>query len=213
VNKYLKWLLAASLSIILLYLTAGFYLSSYLVADDELAAADAIVILVGSSLIRVTEASDLFSNGYADQIILVQDYGEHNEAEEAWLYAQKLGVPADRITVLPGPAKSTWDEAKAVRDYLAERPEIRTLILVTSREHTRRARIAFQRMLSCLERDVLLISRASRYVAIGEKAVYRDLDAGQRLPDYLSVRAMATESIKLCYYYILSFYMQCSDSE
>ena len=56
-----------------------------------------------------------------------------------------LGVPADSITVLPGDARSTLDEAVIVRNYIVSNPDIDTLILVSSPYHLRRASMIFRK--------------------------------------------------------------------
>ena len=58
--------------------------------------------------------------------------------------AVRLGIPADSITVLPGDARSTLTEAVVVRDYLSDKPETDTLILVSSPAHMRRASMIFK---------------------------------------------------------------------
>ena len=55
-----------------------------------------------------------------------------------------LGIPADSITVLPGDARSTLTEAIVVRNYLSDKPETDTLILVSSPAHMRRASMIFK---------------------------------------------------------------------
>jgi uncharacterized SAM-binding protein YcdF (DUF218 family) len=64
---------------------------------------------------------------------------------------EKLGVPANKIIVLPvsGGVTSTFDEAVALKQYI-EANDVHSIILVTSAFHTRRARWIFDRELSGL---------------------------------------------------------------
>jgi len=70
-----------------------------------------------------------------------------------------LGVPRDRIDVLDA-AGSTAEEAQHVR-RLATEQKFSTLIIVTSKQHTRRARLVMNRRLR--PAGVTVIVRASRY--------------------------------------------------
>ena len=72
----------------------------------------------------------------------------------------KLGVPPGAIAMLPGRPDNTAAEANLSRD-LAQRSGWRRLIVVTSKEHTRRAKLAFRRALAGT--GIVPIVRASRY--------------------------------------------------
>ena len=64
---------------------------------------------------------------------------------------EKLGVPAEKIIVLPFPGgvTSTFDEASALKQYVETHQAYR-IILVTSAFHTRRARWTFEKVLAGL---------------------------------------------------------------
>jgi uncharacterized SAM-binding protein YcdF (DUF218 family) len=59
----------------------------------------------------------------------------------------RRGVPADRISILPAQAATTFDEANALAAFLKDRPNASVLI-VTNDCHTRRSRWAFARVLA-----------------------------------------------------------------
>src|SRR5262249_29618292 len=63
------------------------------------------------------------------------------------------GVPAAAIERLPSVVDGSWDEARSLRQFLYSHPAGR-VILVTSAEHTRRARWIFRKMLTGLSVDV-----------------------------------------------------------
>jgi len=77
--------------------------------------------------------------------------------------AVQLGVPAEKITVLPGDALSTQDEAIQVREYLKSEPDIDSLIIVTSKSHSGRAKKIFIKAMSSLDREIRVISCPTKY--------------------------------------------------
>jgi len=73
--------------------------------------------------------------------------------------ALQLGVPARDIVILEAGADSTWDEALAVKDFL-ERQGKESVVLVTSRYHSTRAKKTFEKVLGG---GYKVISCPSRY--------------------------------------------------
>ena len=67
------------------------------------------------------------------------------------------GVPPDRVVRLDSAAATTFDEAKAVADYLADHP-VKKLLIVTEGPHTRRARWIFQRVLADRPVEIAMVS-------------------------------------------------------
>ncbi len=129
-----------------------------LVVDDRAARGDAAYVLAGGHAIweRLRAASDLYHLGRVPQILLMdvrRDDGTFFPAGRNWSatewalgYLEWLGVPRDRVRVLP-PADGglgTLAEARLVRDHAAG---ARRLVLVTSAPHTRRTLLAFRRTL------------------------------------------------------------------
>lgn len=148
-------------------------LASFLLCEDPLAPADAIVVLAGARADRWLEAIDLYRESYAPRIVVSQ--GEPDGAERALrargieLPSQvdvirrvmgELGLSGDAVSVLPGEPASTAEEAVLVRD-VAEEAGWRRVLLVTSKLHTRRARLAFRRELAGT--GIVVMVRASRY--------------------------------------------------
>jgi len=139
--------------IILAYLAHPIILRSvgeYLVVEDTLQTAEAIVVLNGSAPLRVLEAARLYKEGWAPKIILSQalrrgDFyafealdikivQEHEYDREALL---RSGVPDHDIMIIEEEAANTLAELRAVLRIL-QPPEDATLIVVTSNYHTRR---------------------------------------------------------------------------
>jgi len=163
---------AALLALVLI----GFFLlrglGAWLVVQDPLHKADAIVVLGGTMYERQMEAVDLFKEGWAPKIYVLRELADWGEAElmaRGVTYTRlvdlqidtmtTLGVPRDRIDVLDA-AGSTAEEAQHVL-RLATEQKFSTLIIVTSKQHTRRARLVMNRRLQ--PAGVTVIVRASRY--------------------------------------------------
>ena len=114
---------------------------------------------MGSITDRVLQASDLYQEGYFDKLILVDENmgpvesltirGAHliSNTEQCKKVVSDLGIPDSCITVLPGRATSTQMEALITREYLSVHPEIKSLLIISSASHTRRAGMIFKKAL------------------------------------------------------------------
>ena len=142
---------------VLLAAAACPYAGRYLIVDEPLVPADAIVVLAGARAERWLEAVDLYKEGIAPHVLLspgIIDPAEISvrrmgvryppEVELARDAMIQLGVPTQAITTLPGSAGNTADEAAQTRPIALERGW-RRLLVVTSQYHTRRSRFAFAR--------------------------------------------------------------------
>ena len=150
-------------------------LGNYLVAEDEPQQSDIIVLLMGSGPDRMLGAVDLYHAEYADEILMVRNMVRGydlvvsqgvkipHDTDIAKEVAVQLGVPEEKITVLPGDALSTQDEAIAVREYLKTEPDIDSLIIVTSKSHSGRAKKIFIKAMSSLDREIRVISCSTKY--------------------------------------------------
>jgi len=74
-----------------------------------------------------------------------------------------LGVPSEKITVLPGDARSTLTEAVIIRDYLRTAGGIDSLVLVSSPYHLRRATLIFEKAMNKLDPPVWIGCSPSAY--------------------------------------------------
>ncbi|MEP6783240.1 MAG: YdcF family protein, partial [Acidobacteriota bacterium] len=124
-------------------------LGAFLVISDPLQKADAIVVLGGTMYERQMEAVDLYKAGMAPRICLfreISDYGERELIARGVPFLRsvdvqidamaKLGVPRDAITILDE-ADSTADEASHLLG-LVTRDHLSSVIIITSKQHTRR---------------------------------------------------------------------------
>ena len=104
-------------------------LGRWLVAEDDLQASDMIVVLMGGSFPdRILQAVDIYNERYSGKIVLANshrvDYDIFVErgveippgnAQLSKMAAIDLGVPEENILILEGSARSTQDEAKALK--------------------------------------------------------------------------------------------------
>ena len=121
---------------------------------------------------RPMEAVELYKEGWAPRIYLfrqVADWGEAVLVERNFQYTRevdlqievmgRLGVPRDVIGVLDQ-ANSTAEEADDLL-ALVTREKFSRVIVVTSKQHTRRARLVMNRKVN--PAGVAVIVRASRF--------------------------------------------------
>ena len=158
-------------------------LGTWLVVEDPLQKADAIFVLGGTLFERPLEAVDLYKEGWAPLVLLmrqVSDWGEVTLQERGVPYLRevdmqvdvltRLGVPASAIRVL-GEQDSTRAEALALRAEGLQHGWAR-VIVVTSKQHTRRARLVMRRRLAGTGTEPIL--RASRYDRSEVETWWRD---------------------------------------
>ena len=143
----------------------------FLVENDPLQHADAIVVLAGSYPDRIIEAATLYGEGWAPRLILCREpentgfrklrsigVNVPQVFELNRSVAEQMGVPPDAIAVVDRPTTSTYGEAEVV---LAEalRRGYRTLVVVTSKYHTSRAARIFRYL---ADGQVTIVIRAAR---------------------------------------------------
>lgn len=136
----------------LLFLNVG----RWLVDEDPLQPAAAIAVLSGRMPSRALEAARLYRESRAPQIWLTHStepgntlakHGVSYQAEE--VYDKQIliheGVPESAIHVLEPPIVNTADEMRTIGLALSKEKD-RRVILVTSKVHTRRAKILWNRL-------------------------------------------------------------------
>jgi uncharacterized SAM-binding protein YcdF (DUF218 family) len=149
------------------------YGGRYLQHEDPLRRADAIFVLGGTWLERGLEAADLYRDGFAPVIALSPGRQEPADMaarargirfpRAAEILADALaasGIPRTAFVIAEGSVDNTADEAVMLRSLTKSRGW-RTVIVVTSKFHTRRSGYAMRRALAGTGVDVMI--RASRY--------------------------------------------------
>jgi len=128
-----------------------------LITEAPLDNADAIVVLGGSANYRerAREAARLLLDGHSQRILITNDNqrGPWSSVEQRNPFFNerardeitRAGVPADKVDLLLQPVSSTHDEAEVVRQYALGRG-LRSVLIVTSAYHSRRALWTFSRV-------------------------------------------------------------------
>jgi uncharacterized SAM-binding protein YcdF (DUF218 family) len=133
-----------------------FGVGRWLVVEDPLAKARAIVVLSGAMPLRAIEAAKIYREGYAPEIWLthsmepgktLQEMGVPFSGEDNYnkLVLIREGVPQEAIHVIQPPIVDTADEIKVVAATLA-RAKGEGVILVTTKVHTRRVSLLWRRL-------------------------------------------------------------------
>jgi len=142
-----------------------------LIVSAELPRADAIVVLAGSSAYveRTRLAAKLFHEERAPRIILSNDTeqsGWSNELQRNPYFVERAveeltraGVPESDIEILPGAISTTYDEASLLRVY-AKTHDLRSILVVTSAYHSRRALWTFRKVFNGTGIDIGLTAVA-----------------------------------------------------
>ena len=148
-KRRLLVLLIVLLSTVGLWPILAWVAAEVLIVKADLASADAIVVMSGSStyLERADWAARLYREGRAPLIILTNDSlisgWDKKEERNPYFYElaarelQKRGVPESKIQVVSDIALGTYEESLGLRDY-ATAHQLKRLLVITSAYHTRR---------------------------------------------------------------------------
>lgn len=141
----------------------------WLARSDAPQQADAIIVL-GSDPTRVLEGAELYRQGYAKTVYLTvpRRSGRYEVLEREGIHVPWFeeagrtilishGVPADAIRTIGKNLRSTYAEALATKALLGER--VKRIIVTSSPEHVRRARMIFSDNLPGVE----VLAIANRY--------------------------------------------------
>lgn len=158
---------------------------NWLVKEDIPVHADAVVLLMGYFPERVLQVADMYHGGVADNLIIVyESMGPYQVLEargasvirttgQARNAAIALGIPDSCITMLPGDARSTLDEALAVREYMTGNTGLDTLLLVSSPAHMRRAYMIFRAVLNDTGNKTYIGTSPSEYSSFNPQRWWR----------------------------------------
>ncbi len=116
-----------------------------MVVADPLQKVDALVILAGNENERIAAGAQLFQEGYADWFVLTDmrlDIPNSSGIYSANVKrkAVERGVAEQRILISSGQVSTTGEEVTRLRDFTLSKG-FRSLIVITSPFHTRRARM------------------------------------------------------------------------
>ena len=133
-----------------------FGVGRWLVVEDPLVKAKAIVVLSGAMPLRAIEAARLYREGYAPEVWLTHSTEPGETLKEMGIpffdedyYNTRVliheGVPPKAIHVLEPPIVNTADEIRVAAAALA-RGKGSAVIFVTTKAHTRRVRLLWRRL-------------------------------------------------------------------
>jgi uncharacterized SAM-binding protein YcdF (DUF218 family) len=142
--------------------------AQWLVRPDPLAHADVIVVLSGGLPYRAEGTADVYQQGYAPLVWVSRPVGPQEElaaigvhyvGEEEYNREAIVarGVPESAVQILPEPIEDTEQEIEEISSIM-RRDGKRTVIIVTSPEHTRRVRALWSRLAG---NDLTLIVRGA----------------------------------------------------
>jgi uncharacterized SAM-binding protein YcdF (DUF218 family) len=174
----------------------------WLLIDTRPERADALVVLGGSSAYeeRTEYAARLFKEGFAPVVLLTDDglrggWSQEQQrnpffVERAAAALEAAGVPRENVETLAPQTSSTYEEARLLREYASARG-LKSLLVVTSGYHSRRARWTFERV----------------FGGSGVRVTVAAVEPGRETPApaawWLGVkgwRVVALEYVKLAYY-------------
>jgi len=186
-------------------------LGYFLVFEQDPQKADVIVVLNGRDTERSLAAVDLYNQGYANLIVMANG-AKQPGSDEFWkrvgnnfdgkLFFQRaieaMGVPEKSFQFIGNGVTSTYDEAVATKEFLKTNG-YKSILLVTSKWHSKRAYLTFR---SALKNDgVRVLIQASKYDTFRPDAWWMS-NNGAELAFYEYVRLI---------YYILSFQISFFD--
>lgn len=155
----MKKFLLLIIIILLLFIFRGHWLSAYaglFTVNNATKGADMMVVLSGNIESRPAYAAKLFQQGYAKRLFLTQEKKRESPMAEyvkarnfyAEMMLRKGGVDVEWLPNVKDGATSTFDEAYDLAAFLQQdTTNIQRVILVTDAFHTRRASLAFKKVL------------------------------------------------------------------
>lgn len=146
----------------------------WLVAEDPLAAADVIVIAVGGGSAGVIEAANLVHQGIAGRVALLAEpptpaerefarrgIAYEDGAEISARHLRLLGVSA--VERIPNRVDGTEAAGRVLDEWCAHR-QLKSVVIVSAADHSRRLRRVLQRsMRGCAARVVVRSARYSQF--------------------------------------------------
>ncbi|MDE2485447.1 MAG: YdcF family protein [candidate division NC10 bacterium] len=198
IGKLIRWLIVFPILGLLLYVGYPFLLRAmgrYLITEDRLQKAEAVAVLAGDGgVARTLEAVRLYQDGYAPRIILTHQLLPKGyealarlgitvpeERDIQWMVLKAMRIPVGVVLQVSKRADSTASEMVYLTRFLEEH-RIRSVILVTNRSHSARARKILARASGG---RIAIISRPTRYDTFDSEGWWRSrADAKEVLLEY-----------------------------
>jgi uncharacterized SAM-binding protein YcdF (DUF218 family) len=166
----------------------------FLIVKDNLQPADLIHVL-GGDVDRIDYGIQLYKQGYAKKLFLTGGRIEIPLVNTTYSrlskeYAVANGVRPEALLPLESQATSTYEEALELKRFLDSGAPIRSIIIVSSPYHLRRARWAFKKVLD--DRAVLRFAPVPFEMARNKRRWWTDEE---------SLRIVVEEYLKIPFYY------------
>ena len=152
-----RLLVCAALALIVALAVVAFRgVGRWLVREDALAPAGAIVVLSGGTPYRAEEAARVYGGGYAAQAWVSKTTNPASEFARLGIHFTtseeydrevliREGVPASAVLILPDAIVNTEQEVEEIAREM-QRREVTEVIIVTAPQHTRRVRSLWARL-------------------------------------------------------------------
>ena len=191
-RKTTEYVIIAFLALLALFTVGFIYAGSLLVVEVAPQRADVGLVLAGH-FGRAMYAAELYHEGFIQKIWISRPerekhlaqldalgipYPRQEEISRAVLV--KKGVPNDHIEVVGDGVVSTIAEARLVSSLLKSRPEVHSLLLITSRFHVRRAEAIFNQALGA-KAQVQLFAVGTPYDGFVVDQWWRDRDSARQV--------------------------------
>jgi uncharacterized SAM-binding protein YcdF (DUF218 family) len=170
-----RWLITAGILTVLVVagIVAFFTIGQWLVVQDPLVHADAIAILSGRLPDRALEAARIYHAGYADQVWISQPISPAEQLKTMNIYYlgedfynEKVllarSIPAGTIQILEHPSANTEEEVREISDTM-RRYNFHSVIVVTSKAHTRRVRTIWHKLVGSEPRAIVRFAQDDSY--------------------------------------------------
>jgi DUF218 domain-containing protein len=169
-RRSLYWLGGCNIVLFLLAVGVFFHAGTWLVREDPLQKAQVVVVLSGGLPERALAAAEVFKTSGAREVWLTRPLQPGAAMQRLRLpyageeqYSRMVlidrGVPPAAIRILARQINNTADELKAVFDELNSQPDT-TVVVVTSKAHTRRIRAIWNVVSRGSKRGNLLVRAA-----------------------------------------------------
>jgi uncharacterized SAM-binding protein YcdF (DUF218 family) len=153
--------------------TAFLTIGEWLIVEDPLAHADVAVVLSGRLPERAVEAARIYKAGYADQVWIsppVSPVDELKAMNISYLgedfYNEKVliarDISPDAIRILDKPNANTEAEVRQIVEDLRSM-DFHSVILVTSKAHTRRVRTIWRKLVGSEPRMIVRFASDDAY--------------------------------------------------
>jgi len=172
-------------------------LSSWLNVGESPDCADHVLILPGDETFRPLVGAALVNAGLVRDVLVPVTKVSADEKDGISLPTSEVirrvlmqrGIPDEKVLLLTGASRTTFDDARALAAHLERRPQ-NTVIVITNAFHTRRTRYIFRQVLGA--KAVQL-----RFVAAPNPGFADDNWWQQRS----GIRIVLSENLKLAFYH------------